>query len=77
MPMPSYVPVDDINNMMCTTNWTQMIDDIVSMYDVMGTITEVIYDNYSTFPNTTTSLCLSQAMIWSSYIICCGLFCVQ
>jgi hypothetical protein len=43
MPMPSYVPVDDINNMMCTTNWTQMIDDIVSMYDVMGTITEVIF----------------------------------
>lgn len=42
MPMPSYVPVDDINNMVCTTNWTQMIDDIVSTYDVLGPITKVI-----------------------------------
>lgn len=42
MLMPSYVPVDDINNMVCTTNWTQMIDDIVSTYDVLGPITKVI-----------------------------------
>lgn len=42
MSMPSYVPVDDINNMVCSTNWTEMIEDIVSTYDMMGPINEVI-----------------------------------
>ncbi|CAG2194488.1 SYNE1 [Mytilus edulis] len=41
MPMPSYVPVSEINDMMCTTNWTEVIIEMTAMYDMTGAIEKV------------------------------------
>ncbi|VDI72583.1 ATP-binding cassette, subfamily A (ABC1), member 1, partial [Mytilus galloprovincialis] len=42
MPMPSYVPVSEINDMMCTTNWTEVIIEMTAMYDMTGAIEKMM-----------------------------------
>ena len=41
MGMPSYVPVASMENMICTTNWTVMIAEMVSVVDTTSVGLEV------------------------------------
>lgn len=41
MGMPSYVPVASMENMICTTNWTVMIAEMVSVVDTTSVGFEV------------------------------------
>ncbi|CAC5362986.1 unnamed protein product [Mytilus coruscus] len=42
MSMPSYVPVTEINDMMCSTNWTEVIIEMTAMYDMTGAIEQMM-----------------------------------
>ncbi|XP_061191991.1 uncharacterized protein LOC133200204 [Saccostrea echinata] len=54
MGMPSYVPVDTVENKICTTNWTAMMTEVVSIVDTSSMSAEIT--NYVTNKNASTDV---------------------